>query len=128
MSQFSKFTLKTLEKVISGNPVEYRRAKLLAAIEVQKLALAATLQGQTHMQQTAKGERAVRTWFIAQDGGYYVQCRYGARTLILEGKSNAVFVAKLNEVGAVLTAFAAAAKSGELDAAIADKSARKRAQ
>lgn len=128
MSQFSKFTLKTLKKMAGGNPVERRRAKLLAAIEVQKLALAAALRGETHMHHTAKGERAVRTWFVAQDGGYYVQCRYGARTLMLDGKSNAVFVTKLDDVGAVLTAFAAAAKSGELDAAVADRSTRKRAQ
>lgn len=126
MTQFSKFTLKTLEKPATGNPTERRRAKLLAAIEVQKLVLAAALKGASHMQPSKKDERAVRPWFTAQDGGHYVQCRYGARPLLLDGKNNAVFVGKLEEVAAVLTAFATAATAGELDAAIATVSNRKR--
>ena len=112
MNQFAKFTLKTFDKPKQANPVESRRAKLVAAIDVQKQVLAAAAKGEQFMQQTKKGERAVRAWFVAQDGGYYVQCRYGARPLLLDGKSNAVFVNKLDEVGAVLAAFAAAAKSG----------------
>lgn len=126
MNQFSKFTLKTLDKPTPGNPIENRRAKLSAAIEVQKQVLAAALEGKTYVQSMKKGERAVRPWFTAADGGYYVQCRYGARPLLLDGKNNAVFVAKLDEVAAVLAAFGAAAKSGELDAAIAAVSNRKR--
>ncbi|OYU33230.1 MAG: hypothetical protein CFE35_21350 [Novosphingobium sp. PASSN1] len=74
-----------------------------------------------------KQPKAVRAWFVAQDGGYYVQCRYGARPLLLDGTSNALFVNKLSEVGAALAAFEAATKSGELDAAIAATSKRKKA-
>lgn len=126
MNQFSKFMLKTLDKPAPGNPIENRRAKLIAAVEVQKLVLAAALNGKTYVQATKKGERAVRPWFIEQDSGFYVQCRYGARPVLLDGKSNAVFVAKLDEVGAVLAAIGAAAKSGELDTAIAAVSNRKK--
>jgi hypothetical protein len=64
---------------------------------------------------------------VAQDGGHYVQCRYGARPLLLNATNNAVFVNKLEEVAAVLTAFAAAAKSGELDKAIAAVAEKKKA-
>lgn len=126
MNQFSKFTLKTFDKPTPGNPIESRRAKLNAAVEVQKQVLAAALEGKTYVQATKKGERAVRPWFAAADGGYYVQCRYGARALLLDGKNNAVFVTKLDQVAAVLAAFGLAARSGELDAAIAAVSNRKR--
>jgi hypothetical protein len=62
--------------------------------------------------------KRVRPWFFQQDNGWYVQCRYGSRVLSISGKSNAVFVDKLDEVAAVLDAFAAAAASGELDRAV----------
>src|SRR6056297_3103622 len=72
-----------------------------------------------------KAERRVRPWFFEQDGGWYVQCRYGARVLLVDGSNNAVFVKSLKDVGPVLDAFQAAAKAGELDAAIAKATERK---
>ena len=62
--------------------------------------------------------KRVRPWFFQQDNGWYVQCRYGSRVLSINGKSNAVFVDKLEDVTAVLAAFGAAAESGELDRAV----------
>lgn len=128
MTQFAKFALKTFSKPAQSDPIQKRRDKVLVAIEQQKQVLAAALKGEAFTV-PAKGEgkpaKVVRPWFVAQDGGHYVQCRYGARALLLDGKSNAVFVNKLDEVAAVLSAFAAAAKSGELDAAMAAVSNRK---
>ena len=129
MSQFAKFALKTYTKPVQGDPVQRRRDKIVAAIEVQKLVLAAALKGETYTvpaKSEGKQPKAVRPWFIAQDGGYYVQCRYGARPLLLDAKNNALFVNKLEEVGAALAAFAAAAKSGELDKAIAAVAEKKK--
>ena len=63
-------------------------------------------------------QRTVQPWFWERDAGWYVQCKYGSRTLTISGKSNAVFVAKLDEVGAVLDTLAKAAQAGELDKAI----------
>ena len=129
MTQLAKFTFKTYAKPNQSDPVQSRRNKLLAAIELQKLALAAALKGERYSQpQTddAKPVRAVRPWFVAQDGGFYVQCRYGARPILLDGTNNALFVNKLEEVGAALAAFAAATKAGELDVAIAAAADRKR--
>ena len=129
MSSLSKFTLKTLAKAPPVDHVQRRRAKLLAAIELQKLVLAAAIKGETFTvaaKVEGKSPKVVRPWFGAQDNGYYVQCRYGARALILSAANNAVFVNKLDEVAAVLTAFAAAAKAGELDAAIAAVFERKK--
>ena len=130
MSQFAKFTLKTLDRPQSNNPIDHRRARLVAAIEIQKLVLAAAIKGDSFTlpaKSDGKQPKPVRAWFVAQDGGYYVQCRYGARPLLLDGASNALFVNKLSEVGAALAAFEAATKSGELDEAIAATSKRKKA-
>ncbi|PWG15600.1 hypothetical protein DFK10_16060 [Salibaculum griseiflavum] len=74
----------------------------------------------------AKTQRPVKPWFFEQDGGWYVQCRYGARVLLVDGKNNAAFVSKLEQVGSVLDAFRAAAQAGELDTAIARAAERKR--
>ena len=130
MSALSKFTFKTLTKPAQLDPVQKRRDKIITAIEQQKLVLAATLKGETYTV-TAKAEgkpaKIIRPWFTAQDGGYYVQCRYGARPLLLNGANNAVFVNKLDEVAAVLTAFAAATNAGELDKAISAIAERKKA-
>lgn len=122
MSTLSKFTFKTLAKAPPPiDPIQRRRDKIVAAIEQQKLVLAAALKGETFAlpAKTDKAAKAVRPWWIAQDNGYYVQCRYGARPLLLNATNNAVYVTKLDEVSAVLAAFAAAAKSGELDKAMA---------
>ncbi len=129
MSSLSKFTFKTLAKAPPIDPVQRRRDKIIAAIEQQKLVLAAALKGETFTvppKAEGKPAKAVRPWFVAQDNGYYVQCRYGARPLLLNAANNAVFVNKLDEVSAVLTAFAAAAKAGELDAAMAAVAERKK--
>ena len=56
--------------------------------------------------------------YFEQDGGWYVQCRYGARVISADGTNNAVFVKSLDEVAGVLDAFLNAAAAGELDAAI----------
>jgi hypothetical protein len=53
-----------------------------------------------------------------------VQCKYGARTLQIADKGNAVFVKELKEVTAVLEAFYAACAAGEFDAALADAAKR----
>lgn len=130
MSSLSKFTFKTLAKPAQVDPVQRRRDKIVAAIEQQKLVLAAAIKGETYTvpaKTEGKPAKAVRAWWVAQDGGYYVQCRYGARPLLLNATNNAVFVNKLDEVAAVLNAFTAAAKAGELDKAMAVIAERKKA-
>ena len=71
-----------------------------------------------------KTHRRVRPWFFEQDGGWYVQCRYGARVIAADGINNAVFVKTLKEVGPVLDVFLSAAAAGELDGAIAKTAER----
>jgi hypothetical protein len=47
-----------------------------------------------------------------------LQARYGARVLFIDGKSNAIFGAKLADVDAALAMLIDAAGAGELDAVL----------
>ena len=140
MSHLAKLNLKTVQRTIHKDPVIARREKLLAGIAEQKLVLEAMVRGETYTttvrrwRDDGNGDKALvempkraRAWFFQQDNGWYVRCRYGARVLNINGKSNAVFVAKLEEVATVLDAFGAATNGGELDQAIATISQRKKA-
>ena len=73
-------------------------------------------------------QKVVRSWFFAQDGGFYVQCKYGAKTVSLSKDGNAVFVKQLADVKPSLELLRSAITNGELDANIenAIKSLHKR--
>lgn len=131
MSALVKLNLKTVKRIVETDPVTARRQKLATAIDEQLAALAAEREGKVYeatVQRRVRTEdgtskmqavaRKVRAWYFAQDGGYYVQCRYGTRLLMLHGKSNAVFVDKLEQVADVLRVFREAAVAGELDRAM----------
>lgn len=137
MSVLAKLNLKTVQRNTAKDPIVARRDKLIAGIDEQQRVLEAALRGETYTVRVtrkvtnAEGERVeqaaekrARDWYFEQDNGWYVQCRYGARVLHLNGKSNAVWVATLKEVADVLAAFKAAAESGELDKAVAMAMAR----
>lgn len=131
MSYLAKLNLKTVQRVVQKDPVIARRDKLAAGIVEQLNVLDSALRGEAYTvpvkrwQINADGERTqvegakrIRPWFFEQDNGWYVQCRYGARILNINGKSNAVFVDKLEGVRPVLEAFVSAAENGELDRAV----------
>ena len=131
MTHLAKLTFKTVDRSTKRDPIIARRDKLIAGLKEQKLVHAAALKKEDHRVQRDKwmtndmGERVmvkthrrVRPWFFEQDGGWYVQCRYGARVIAADGTNNAVLVKTLEDVAAVLDAFLNAAAAGELDAAI----------
>ena len=131
MSHLAKLNLKTVQRVVQKDPVIMRRDKLLAGIAEQMLVLDAAGRGESYITKIKRwradgnGDKVlvevpkrVRPWFFQQDNGWYVQCRYGARILTINGKSNAVFVNKLEDVAGVLDALKAATESGELDGAV----------
>ena len=137
MNALAKLNFKTVTKTNTRDPVIARREKLITALKEQKLVHAGAVEGKDHRVERHKwmtneyGERAsvqthrrVRPWFFEQDGGWYVQCRYGARVIAADGTNNAVFVKTLKEVLPVLDAFIAAASAGELDGAIAKTAER----
>lgn len=138
MTALAKLNFKSVMRSTTHDPVLARREKLVAGLKEQQLVYAATLKGEDHRVERHKwmnneqGERVVikthrrvRPWFFEQDGGWYVQCRYGARVIAADGNNNAVFVKTLKDVGDVLAAFLSAASAGELDAAIAKTAERK---
>mgnify|MGYP001048623985 CR=1 FL=1 len=138
MTHLAKLTFKSVTRSTARDPIIARRDKLVSALEEQKLVFAAALKGEDHHVERNKwmtneqGERVavkthrrVRAWFFEQDGGWYVQCRYGARVIAVDGTNNAVFVKTLKDVGAVLDVFIAAVGAGELDAAISKAAERK---
>ena len=64
-------------------------------------------------------QRIVRSWFFAQDGGFYVQCKYGSKAIALSKDGNAIFVKQLSDVKPVLETLRSATENGELDAYVA---------
>jgi hypothetical protein len=138
MTHLSKLKFTSVARVVAQDPVAKRREKLVTALREQKAVHEAALAGDDYRVERSKwivneqGERVlvkthrlVRPWFFAQDGGWYVQCRYGARVIAADGKNNAVFAKSLAEVSAVLDAFIAAVQAGELDAVLAQAAERK---
>ena len=131
MSSLAKLTIKTVSRQTKLSPIEARRNKLLAGIEEQLKVAEAAMRGQEYtitLSRWGKNEagekvrvqrqRVVRSWFFAQDGDFYVQCKYGAKAVALSKDGNAVFVKQLSDVPIALQAIYAATAAGELDAAI----------
>ena len=131
MSALSKLTVKSVTRANKQDPVQQRRQKLMAGIEEQLRVAAAALKGESYEVRRntwAKNEhgekvltermRKVRAWFFEQDGGWYVQCKYGNKALVLCKGGNAVFVKALADVEGALQALYAAAAAGKLDDAI----------
>ena len=137
MSHLAKLTIKRVLRQDTLDPVQARRNKLLAAIEDQLKVAEAATPGNQHIVTVSRwskndaGERVqvqhqrvTRAWFFAQDNGFYVQCKYGAKPLALSKDGNAVFVKQFGDVSNVLQAFYAAAAAGEFDSAIASAAKR----
>jgi hypothetical protein len=129
MSSLSKLTIKTVTRQNKLNPVEARRNKLLSGINEQIEVVDAAMRSESHVVTVPRwtkneaGEkvrlmrqRVVRSWFFAQDEGFYVQCKYGAKAISLSKDGNAVFVKQLADVKPVLEKLRSATANGELDA------------
>jgi carbamoylphosphate synthase large subunit len=131
MSHLTKLTVKSVTRTNKQDPVQQRRQKLVAGIEEQLKVAEAAVKGENYevlkktWAKNQQGEkvlvermRKVRKWFFEQDGGWYVQCKYGSKVLALGKGGNAVFVKALDDVEAALQALYAAAVGGELDEAV----------
>ena len=138
MTALTKLNFKSVTRSTTRDPVLARRDKLVAGLKEQRLVHTAALKGENYRVErqkwmnndhgervSVKAHRRIRPWFFEQDGGWYVQCRYGARVIAADGTNNAVFVKSLKDVAAVLDVFLSAASAGELDAAIAKATERK---
>lgn len=123
MTILDKLNFQTVSRQIERDPVTERRARFRAGIAEQRLVLAALARGEAYtdpnrVSKTGK-VRTVRPWFFQQGTGWFIQARYGARVLLLDGKSNAISVGKVAEIEQVLAALERAADAGELDGVLA---------
>lgn len=131
MSELTKLKIKSVVKTNKQDPAIQRRRKLALPIDLQIKVVAAALDGKHYEVERSTwvrdggGEKKlvarmcrVRPWFFEQDGGWYVQLRYGNKILEL-GNGNAAFVKSLTDVQGVLEKFKQAANSGELDNSLA---------
>lgn len=123
MNLLDKLNFQTVSRQIERDPAAERRARFRAGIAEQRLVLAALAKGEAYTDPNRAGKtgkaRAVRAWFFQKGAGWFIQARYGARVLLLDGKSNAIQVSKIAEIEPVLTALERAAEAGELDAVLA---------
>ena len=131
MSSLSKLTIKAFTRQTNLSPAEARRNKLLAAINEQMEVADAAMRGEQYIvtvprwtrneageKVRVQRQRVVRSWFFEQDGGVYVQCKYGSKAVPLSKDGNAVFVKQISDVPVALSAIRSAVSSGELDEAI----------
>lgn len=138
MSVLAKLDLKTVTKQVESNPVQKRRNKLIEKLTEQIAVWKAEKAGEKYtrtaykMQMSENGTKErvevkliVRPIYFKQDGGWYVQCRYGSKVLSIYGRSNAVYVSKFDEVKGVIETLIEAVKEGEFDKAMQQAAARK---
>jgi hypothetical protein len=124
------------------SPERKRRAKLLTFLAEQKALAEATLAGASfHASRTVtrkndQGERVRvdvprhvrKAWFQDAGGKLFLQVRYGAKPLELAKGKNAIEVAALAEIPAVLDAVSNAVNQGELDTQLTAAAAQRRSE
>jgi hypothetical protein len=134
MSHLAKLNLSNVQRVAERDPIAARRAKFMGAVEEQRGYLAKAVKGEQLTQTierkakdgtVTKVERPLRVWFFQQGELWFLQPRYGARVMLLDGKSNAIQAAKLADLDAILVALGKAAQAGELDPVLEAASQRK---
>jgi len=134
MSHLAKLNLSNVQRVAERDPKTERRAKFIGTVAEQRGYLAKAVKGEALTQvierkaedgTTTIVERPLRVWFFQQGDNWFLQPRYGARVILLDGKSNAIQAAKLTDLDAILVALGKAAETGELDPVLEAASQRK---
>lgn len=131
MATLTSLKLVAAKKPAQKDPVQHRRAKLSAKV-VEQLHYARALNAGEVYAPTriktitnAEGERVqvnqpkrIKPWWFADGNKVLLQVRYGAKTLMLNGKSNAVECANADALIGALETVNTAVLAGELDAQI----------
>ena len=131
MATLTSLKLVAAKKPAQKDPVQHRRAKLSAKV-VEQLHYARALNAGEVYAPTriktvtnAEGERVqvnqpkrIKPWWFADGSKVLLQVRYGAKTLMLNGKSNAVECANADALIGALETVNTAVLAGELDAQI----------
>ncbi len=131
MATLTSLKLVAAKKPAQKDPVQHRRAKLSMKV-LEQLALCKALNAGEVYAPTriktvtnAEGERVqvnqpkrVKQWWFVEGNKVLLQVRYGAKTLMLNGKSNAVECANADALIGALETVNTAVLAGELDAQI----------
>ena len=131
MATLTSLKLVAAKKPAQKDPVQHRRSKLSMKV-VEQLAYARALNAGEVYAPTriktvtnAEGERVqvnqpkrIKPWWFADGSKVLLQVRYGAKTLMLNGKSNAVECANADALIGALETVNTAVLAGELDAQI----------
>ena len=131
MATLASLKLVAAKKPAQKDPVQHRRSKLSMKV-VEQLAYARALNaGEVYAPTRIKtvtnedGERVqvnqpkrIKPWWFTSGDKVLLQIRYGAKTLMLNGKSNAVECANADALMAALETVNTAVLAGELDAQI----------
>lgn len=132
MPLLNKLNFTTVSRQIKRDLVAERRTRFRAGIAEQRLVLAAIIKGDAYSNPKQVGKtgkaRTVRAWFFQQGASWFIQVRYRARTLLLDGKNNAIVVSKIAEIELILKTLEAATDTGELDAVLAAAAQRGKAE
>lgn len=138
MAPLSKLTLARLDRAEAHkDPVIERRSKALAGLHQQRLVLAELLEGRVYTvkrrswrtdgegnRHLVEKDQLIRPWFLQQDQGWFVQLKYGARTVPLDDHNNAVVVSDLADVASVLDIFEKSIETGHFDQSLAQLAQR----
>jgi hypothetical protein len=123
MALLDKLNFQSVPRQNKRDATAERRTRFCAGIAEQRLVLAALARGEVYSDPDRVGKsgkaRVVRAWFFQRGHAWFIQARYGARVLLLDGKCNAISVNKIAEIEPVLSALERAAEAGELDAPLA---------
>ncbi len=131
MATLTSLKLVAAKKPAQKDPVQHRRAKLSMKV-LEQLALCKALNAGEVYAPTriktvtnAEGERVqvnqpkrVKQWWFVEGNKVLLQVRYGAKTLMLNGKSNAVECANADALISALETVNTAVLAVELDAQI----------
>jgi len=132
MATLASLKLVAAKKPTNQPPVVHRRNKLSNKVHEQIQLARAHSKGETYAptkQKTVTNENGDRAfisvpkrikpwWFVAENGKYCISIRYGAKTIQLTPKANAIEVAGPDALVEALEAVNAAVQAGELDAQI----------
>tara|TARA_R110002126_G_scaffold241909_1_gene385206 strand:- start:371 stop:805 length:435 start_codon:yes stop_codon:yes gene_type:complete len=132
MTILGKLECKNVLRSTSKDPLIIRREKLANSLSEQFCVWEAMSNNDVYTKKAVKKsldasgisttetiEKTVKPNFFEQDGGWYIQVRYGSRILNIYGKTNAVFVKAFSDIGPVFDKMMQATELGEFDKAMA---------
>ena len=131
MATLTSLKLVAAKKPAQKDPVQQRRSKLsmkvLEQLQYARALNAGEVYAPTRIKTVtnAEGERVqvnqpkrIKPWWFTDGNKVLLQVRYGAKVLMLNGKSNAVECANADALIAALSTVNTAVLAGELDAQI----------